>query len=64
MIDSLILENLKISIGKIIVFYDTLGKRYEGKILAVSEDYIQFYDTFKDNQKFFRLERISEVEIK
>lgn len=63
MVDKLVIEELQNSIGNYIVFWDFIGRRYEGKILAVSEDYLKFYDTHHDNEKFFRLDRIMEVEI-
>lgn len=63
MIDNMIFEELKNSLGKTIVFWNFKGLRHEGKLLDVSEDYLKFFDIHKDVIRFCKLENILEVEI-
>ncbi len=58
----MIVECLKNSIGKIIVFY--IGeRRFEGKILDCDDAYLKYYDTHKDREAYKKLTEISEWEV-
>jgi len=63
MVDELVLESIKISIGKIIVFWTELGYRYEGRIIAVSNEYLKYFDTHKQQERFIKLVEIKEAEL-
>jgi len=64
MVDGLVVESMKISVGSIIVFWDIAGRRYEGKILDVSNEFLKYFDSHKDCERFIKLNLISEAEMK
>lgn len=64
MVDELIVESIKLSIGKIIVFWNDLGYRFEGRILDVSNEYMKYYDSHKNKERFVRLSDVKEAELK
>lgn len=63
MVDSLVVNSLQNSIGKIIVFWDYNNRRNEGRILDCSENYIKILDSFKNIERLIRFEDIKEVNI-
>lgn len=64
MVDELIVESMKLSIGQIIVFWNFTGYRFEGKVLAVSEQFLKYYDTHKNQERLMRLDDIKEAELR
>lgn len=64
MVDNLIVESLKISIGKTIVFWNKLGMRFEGEVIDVSDGYLKFLDDRKHYTRLFQLEDIKEMELR
>lgn len=63
MVDLLVVDCIKDSIGSSIVFWDNLNLRHEGKILACSDEYLKYYDIHKEKEKFVKLENIMECEL-
>lgn len=64
MVDELIVESLKLSIGKQIVFWNLIGYRFEGRILAVSNSILKYFDVHKNQERLFSLSDIKECELK
>lgn len=64
MVDSLVVESIKISIGKIIIFWDFENRRYEGKVLACSDEYLKFYDKHKSCERFVKLSELKEAQLR
>lgn len=63
MVDEMIAESMRLSIGEVIVFWDNADRRFEGKVLAVSDEYLKFFDCFKMKERFVRLSEIKEAEL-
>ena len=59
----MIVESLKNSIGKSVIFFNDNGFRFEGKILDVSGEFLRYYDTHKGQERFVRIESIREIEV-
>ena len=64
MADELVLESIKISIGKTIIFWTERGYRYEGKILDCSDLYLKYFDTHKNETRLVSLENLRECELR
>jgi hypothetical protein len=64
MVDSMIVESIKISLGQIIIFWDNDDRRYEGKILGCSDDYLKFLDSHKNSIRFIKISQIKEAELR
>ena len=58
------IDELNNSVGQILIYFNHLGMRFEGKILALDDEYLKYFDTHKDKQKFVRLDEIKEFEVK
>ena len=64
MVDELIVESINYSIGKIIIFWDLAGRRFEGKVLATSEEFMKYFDLHRNCERFVKFSDIREAEIK
>ena len=64
MVDKLVEESIRISIGKIIVYWDFAGRRFEGKILDCSDEYMKILDTHRGSERFIKLSELKEAELK
>jgi len=64
MVDKLVEESIKISIGKIIIYWDFEGRRFEGKILDCSDEYMKILDTHRGSERFIKLSELREAELK
>jgi len=64
MVSELIRESLKISIGKNVLVFLSNGFRFEGKVLACDDEFLQIFDLKRNAEKFIRLTEIQECELK
>lgn len=57
-------DTLKNNIGNSCVIFTLSKFRYEGKLLAVLDDFIELFDTKKSFKKIIAISNIIEVDIK
>ena len=62
--DLLIIDSLKVSIGLNIIFFTNSGLRFEGKILACSDEYLKYFDLHRQTERFVKLSELREAELK
>jgi hypothetical protein len=59
---NMLVAELMENVGSKIVFWRN-NLRFEGKILEVDSEYLKYYDTHKDKERFIRIEYIENMEI-
>ena len=64
MVSKLIKESLKVSYGKVVLVFLENGFRFEGKILGCDDDFLKIRDFKRGSEKFIRLSKIVEAELK
>jgi len=63
MVSEVIHESLKLSIGQVVGFFDEKNFYFEGKILAVDDEFLKYLDR-KQGVKIISLDKIKEVSLK
>lgn len=63
MVDKLVVEFLKRSLGKNIVFWNHVGFRFQGNLLLCDDEFLVYHDFHKDDERLFKLSEIREVTI-
>ena len=56
------IQNLK-NLNKPMVVFFSNGYRYEGKVMAVDDDYLELYDPKRDYRKFIKVDTITDLEV-
>lgn len=63
MVADMMIRDIKENVGNNIIFW-LQGLRFEGKILDCDNIYMKYFDSFKNKERYVKIEDIGSLEVK
>ncbi len=59
----MMIKDIKENVGKVIIFW-LENLRFEGKIIDCDNNYMKYFDSYKNKERYVRIEDIGSLEVK